>query len=280
MKFGDFEIDTFVEQHFRLDGGTMFGVIPKSIWNKLIPADENNLIPMVTNLFLLSAHGYKMIFDIGLGDTLSEREKKIYGTDGISHLDEELAARGLGREDIDYVILTHLHTDHAAGAVIKTDNGFAPRFPNAKYIVSSREWNLAVTPDERTAAVYTPERMQALVAAGQVEFINPAPEVDLFDGIRAVHTGGHTGGHFGLEINSGGTSVFYYADIYTTSAHMKTAYVPGTDLYPVETMAVKRRTLPRILENDVIMAFDHDINNPLARIRQEDRKLVAHKVEA
>ncbi|HOP06155.1 MAG TPA: MBL fold metallo-hydrolase [candidate division Zixibacteria bacterium] len=264
MRFGEFTINTFVEQRFKLDGGAMFGVIPKKIWQRLIEADEDNLIPMVTNLFVLKAHGKNMLFDAGLGDSLSDKEKKIYGTRGESQLEAGLARLGLNPEDIDYVLLTHLHTDHAAGAVKKIKEEFVPRFPNALYYLSRTEFDLAMTPDERTAAVYIPERLKALKRSGQVHFVEC--DSQLFPGIRALFTGGHTRGHYALEITSGDTSVFYYADIYCTTAHLKVPYVPGTDLYPVETMRIKRATLPRIVNHNVVMAFDHDVNYPLARI--------------
>ena len=254
----------------------MFGVVPKTIWQRSIPADENNLIPMVTNLFVLSAHGKNMIFDIGLGDTLTDREKKIYGTNGVSNLESGLANLGLTVNDIDYVILSHLHTDHAGGAVKIVDGRYVPRFPKATYVISKVEWDTALNPDERTAAVYVPDRLRPLKEAGQVEFIEG--DTELLPGIRMVFTGGHTGGHFALEIESGGTSVFYYADIYCTSAHVKVPYVPATDLYPMETMKIKRRTLPRVVDQDVVMAFDHDVKTPLARIKQSGKKLVTEPI--
>lgn len=276
MKFGDFEIQTFVEQEFRLDGGTMFGVIPKSLWERAIPADERNLITMKTNIFVLKAHGKVMIFDAGLGDTLNEREKKVYAADGISHMESGLASLGLSADDIDYVILTHLHTDHAGGAVALADGQFVPRFKNARYLAGKEEWKVATQPDERTSAVYLPARYFALQEAGQVELIDANTE--LFPGIRAVYTGGHTEGHFGLQMESGGKKVWYYADIYCTSHHMRVPWVPATDLFPLQSMEVKRKTLPEIIGDRVIMAYDHDIQIPFGIVSQEGKNITVGKI--
>jgi len=276
MKFGRFEIRTFVEQQFKLDGGSMFGVVPKVMWSKLLPSDENNMIPMVTNLFVLWARGRKMIFDIGLGDTLSDREKKVYNCDGVSHMDDGLKALGLTTDDIDFVILTHLHTDHSAGGVTQVNGRYVPRFRKAKYVVDRAEWRAALHPDERTSAVYIPERLQPLEDAGQVEFIDG--DTELFPGIKAVRTGGHTDSHFALEIESEGRQVFYYADIFPSSHHMRVAYVPATDLDPRQSMAVKRAALERIVDKGVVMAFDHDTETPLATFTSDGKKLVRHVV--
>ncbi|MFQ5453470.1 MAG: MBL fold metallo-hydrolase [Candidatus Zixiibacteriota bacterium] len=277
MKFGEFEIKTFVEQSFKLDGGSMFGIIPRTMWQKLMPPDDNNLIDMNTNLFVLKAHGENYIFDIGLGDTLSEREKKIYGTKGNSNLESGLSSVGLSPDDIDYVILTHLHTDHAGGAVKLVDDNYVPRFPNAKYIASKQEWEQAINPNERTMAVYVPQRYFPLKESGQLELIDA--DTELFPGIKAAFTGGHTEGHFALEMESGGQKVYYYADIFCTSHHMGVPYVPATDLDPVQSMIIKRKKLPEIISDNIIMAFDHDINIPLGKVKQDGKKLIVEKAE-
>ncbi len=251
----------------------MFGVIPRVMWEKLIKPDEYNNIPMVNNLFVLKAHGKNMIFDIGLGDSLSGREKKIYNCNGNTLLSEGLKESGLAFKDIDYVVLTHLHTDHAGGGVmLDADGEFVPRFPNAKYIASKEEFEVATKPNERTSAVYIPARYHALKNAGQLELIDANTE--LFPGIKAVFTGGHTEGHFGLEMESEGEHVWYYADIFPTSAHVRVPFVPATDLYPLQSLEIKRAKLPEIIEKKVVLAFDHDTTAPFARVTQPDKKLI------
>jgi glyoxylase-like metal-dependent hydrolase (beta-lactamase superfamily II) len=180
---------------------------------------------------------------------------------------------GLTPDDIDYVILTHLHTDHVGGAVKIVDGAYVPRFPNARYKIGRQEWALAMSPDERTSAVYVPERLQPLEDAGLVDFIEQ--DTEILPGIRTVNTGGHTASHFAIEMESDGAKVFYYADIFCTAAHMSVAYVPATDLYPLDSMDIKRKTLPRIVDQDVVMAFDHDVTTPLARIVKDGKRLKA-----
>ena len=134
-----------------------------------------------------------------------------------------------------------------------------------------------MSPDERTSAVYVPERLKALEDAGLVDFIEN--DTEILPGIRAIFTGGHTASHYAIEMESEGASVFYYADIFCSAAHMGVAYVPATDLYPVDTMEIKRKTLPRIVDQNVVMAFDHDVTAPLARIVSDGKRMKAVPVQ-
>ena len=255
----------------------MFGVIPKKIWGNLLPSDENNLIPMQANLFLLKADGKNILFDTGLGDVISEKEQKIYAATGETNIEGGLKKLGIAPEDIDYVFLSHLHTDHSGGAVTRTENGLKPRFPKATYIVQQDEWEDAINPDERTVAVYIPERLKVLETAGQLELINGDKE--LLPGIKAVKTGGHTRGHQGFEAESDGTTVVYYADIIPSEPHIRVPFVPSTDLFPLDTMKVKRELLKRLIAKNMVIAFDHDIEIGLGRIREEGHKTIVDKVE-
>lgn len=248
----------------------MFGIVPKVIWNKHIPADEKNFIPFATNLYVLKAHGKTIIFDIGLGDTLNDREKIVYNANEKSFLQSGIENLGLNYDGIDYVILTHLHTDHAGGVAILDNGQFVPRFKNAKYLASKEDWNAAMHPNERTSPVYHPERLNSIKDSGQLELIDANSE--LFPGIKAVYTGGHTEGHFALEIESGGKRVVYYSDIFPTVWHMPIAYIAATDIRPLESMEVKRKILPRLLNDDTIVAFNHDPNVTFGKIVQDGKR--------
>ena len=277
MKFGSFEILPLVEQTFQLDGGTMFGVVPKKIWSKLVSVDDNNLVPMQTNLFVIKAGDKNILCDTGFGDCLTDQEKKIYAVIKETNIEKGLSKIGLGTDDIDFVFLSHLHTDHAAGAVKSDGDSLIPRFKNAKYIVQNQEWDDAMHPNERTAAVYIPERLSVLEKAGQLMLVNG--DAEILPGVRAVKTGGHTAGHQALEVTSGDQTVVYYADIVPSSYHVKVPYVASVDLFPLDTMAVKRELVKRLLESGGAIAFDHDTEIKIGRLSKNEYKIVVEKIE-
>ncbi len=254
----------------------MFGIVPKKIWSRFTEADENNLIAMETNLFVLKAHGKNILFDTGLGDCLSDKEKKIYAIKGDTAMETGLKEIGLTPDDIDIVFLSHLHTDHVGGAVKSVDGKYVPRFPKAKYIVQKREWDDAMNPNERTAAVYIPERLSALEESGQLELIDG--DFEIMPDIKAVVTGGHTPGHQAIEAVSDGVTVVYYADILPSSYFLKVPYVSGLDLDPTRTMDVKRQLYERLVELDNAIVFDHDINIKIGKLTQEDGTVAVSKI--
>lgn len=277
MKFGSFEIVPFVEQHFRLDGGSMFGVIPKKIWSRLLPVDENNLVPMEVNLFVLKTGKKNILFDTGLGDCLTDGEKKIYAASGDTNIERGLKEIGLTTDDIDLVFLSHLHTDHAGGAVRNSDGAYSTRFKKAKYLVQKIEWRDAMNPNERTAAVYIPERLEILEKSGQMELIDG--EEEILPGVKVILTGGHTPGHMAIEAVSGDTTVVYYADIVPSSHHIRIPYVAAVDLDPLKTMAVKRGLLDKLAGKKHAIVFDHDIDIKIGALNRDGRKISVNKIE-
>jgi len=276
-RFGDYTIYHFVERRFKIDGGAMFGVVPKKIWGKLVASDENNLIPMQTNLFVVDTGREKILCDTGLGSILTEKERKVYAAFDDSQIETGLAEIGFTVDDIDLVFLSHLHTDHAGGTMIETGGRLIPRFRKARYLVQKAEIEDALNPDERTGAVYVAARMRALEESKQLDVI--AGDSDIRPGVKLIHTGGHTAGHMGIEFNSGGETVVYYADIIPSVHHFKVPYVASVDLFPTDTMKVKRSLVKRALEENLIIAFDHDIEIPIGRAREEGVKTVIDAVE-
>jgi glyoxylase-like metal-dependent hydrolase (beta-lactamase superfamily II) len=276
MKFGSFEIIPFVERRFRLDGGSMFGIVPKIIWSRLIDCDEDNRVPMQTNLFVLKANNNNILFDTGFGDCLKNTEKKIYAVKGETAIESGLKEIGLMTDDINFVFLSHLHTDHAAGAVKSVDGKYVPRFGRARYIVQKIEWDDAMNPNERTSAVYIPDRLSVLKDAGQLELIDG--DTELMPGVKMIRTGGHTPGHQAIEAISDGTTVVYYADIIPSLQHIKIPYVAAVDLDPLRTMEVKRKLLNKLCDINNAIVFDHDISIKIGKLSKEDGKVTVGKI--
>ncbi len=254
----------------------MFGVVPKKIWGELVDSDDDNLIPMHANLFVVDTGDAIILCDTGLGTVLSEKEKKIYAAHGDSNIENGLNDLGYSVDQITHVLLSHLHTDHVGGAVVERDGKIVPRFPKATYVVQKMEWDDATHPNERTAAVYVPDRLKALEESGQLELIEGDSEY--IPGVKLIRTGGHTPGHMGMEFSSGGKTVVYYADIIPSVHHFKVPYVASVDLYPLETMKVKRSLVKRALAGEILIAFDHDIDVPIGWAREDGVRTIVESV--
>ncbi|MCK5125906.1 MAG: MBL fold metallo-hydrolase [candidate division Zixibacteria bacterium] len=271
-EFGDFSIFHFVEQEFKLDGGAMFGVVPKKIWGKMVDVDDENLIRMQTNLFVVNTGDKIFLCDTGIGTILTEKERKIYGTSQESAIESGLAKNGYTADDIDYVFLSHLHTDHVGGAIKEENGKYITRFKNARYLIQKDEWDDATNPNERTGAVYIVERLRALGESGQIDFVEGDKEI--VPGVKVVRTGGHTAGHMGIEFSSGGETIVYYADIIPSVHHFKVPYVASVDLFPLDTMKIKRSLTKRAKDGEIAIAFDHDTEIAVGRAFEEGVKTV------
>jgi glyoxylase-like metal-dependent hydrolase (beta-lactamase superfamily II) len=277
VKFGNFEIFSIVENSFKIDGGAMFGVVPKIIWEKLVPPDDKNRVKLDLNLLLVKSDRENILIDTGMGDALSEKHKKIYGIEKPSAMERKLSKLNLTPDDIDLVILTHLHADHSGGVVKLDESGKkAPRFPNARHIVQIKEWNDAMSPDERTSATYFTENLKFLKDFDLLELIDGEDEVA--KGITVLPTGGHTPGHQAVLIEDGENKILCPGDIIPSASHLKIPYVASVDLFPLETMTVKRKFLDMCINDGWLLAFDHDVNIKLGRLEKLVNEIKVSKV--
>jgi glyoxylase-like metal-dependent hydrolase (beta-lactamase superfamily II) len=279
MKLGDIELISILENKFKIDAGAMFGVVPKVIWSKMVTADELNRIVLDINPMIIKTKDEILVVDTGLGDTLNAKQRIVFGLESPTRWDEELAKHNLKPEDITGVIFTHLHADHALGALRKGSDGKPElRFPKAKLYVQKIEWRDAMNPNERTAATYYTDKLRLFEESGKLELLEG--DTELFPGIRVKLLGGHTSGMQGVIIDAGGQSVIYPADLMPMSYNIKIAYVAAVDLDPTTTMNQKRWLHEKMLKDDWVLAFDHDILLKFAKfIKDEQGKVKAVKYE-
>ena len=277
MKFGKFEIFSIVENSFKIDGGAMFGVVPKIIWERLAPPDEKNRVKLDLNLLLVISENENILIDAGMGDVLSERQKKIYGIEKPSDLEKKLSKLNLTPGDIDLVILTHLHADHAGGVVGLDESGKKTcRFPNARHVVQIKEWNDAMSPDERTSATYFTENLKLLEKSNLLELVDGEDEIA--KEIKVINTGGHTPGHQAVLIEDGENRILCPGDIIPSASHLKIPYVASVDLFPQQTMAQKRKFLDLCINDGWLLAFDHDLNIKLGKLEKSEIEIKVNKV--
>jgi len=274
MQIGEYEVVTLETGRFALDGGAMFGVVPKIIWEKKHPADEKNRIEMAMRVVLLRSQEQVILIDTGIGDKLSAKQRQIYGVNlEHSHLLNSLAQVGLQPEDISDVILTHLHFDHAGGATRIEDGNLKPAFPKAKYWVQRENWEWALQPSEKDRASYLQENFVPLQAAGQLHFLEGAG--DIFPGVRARLSQGHTTGQQLIEIYAENQFAIYGADIIPMAAHIAIPYVMGYDLRPLVTIEEKKQILEDVLAQNGILIFEHDPEMKACRLRRGEKSIEA-----
>lgn len=266
MQFGDYRIEVIPDCEFRLDGGAMFGVVPRNLWSRACPPDEQNRIRMNMNCLFIEAGSERILIDTGIGQKWSEKHRAMYGIDRRRTLDESLRAiAGVGAEDISIVINTHLHFDHAGGNTIMNESGEAvAAFPNARYFVSQAEYEHAECPTERDRASYLPENWRPLKESGHLEL--KEAEYEVVPGLRMETHAGHNRSMQCARLQSDGKTLFGFADLVPTRAHVPFAWIMGFDLYPVETLEAKKKLLPQAAREDWTCLFYHDPDQPLGRI--------------
>jgi glyoxylase-like metal-dependent hydrolase (beta-lactamase superfamily II) len=250
-----------------LDGGAMFGVVPRVVWEKRDPPDERNRVTLGLNVALIESGGKRVLVDTGMGDRWSGKEVRMYGIDRSTTLIGGLRARGLAPEDIDVVVNTHLHFDHAGGNTRREGDGVVPTFPRARYVVQRGEWEDARHPHERSRASYREDDFVPVAEAHQLDLIDGETEVAL--GVRAVPVGGHTTHHQMVVVESGGETLVVPTDLLPTASHLPLPFVMGYDLFPVATLEAKRQLLHAAVEGDWRILFYHDARTPVGRVRRE-----------
>jgi glyoxylase-like metal-dependent hydrolase (beta-lactamase superfamily II) len=273
MILGDFELISIFENKFKIDAASVFGVIPKVIWERMAKADEFNRITMDINPLLIKNADQIILIDTGFGDVMNDKQKMMFGVESPTQWDQQLAGHNIKPEDVTAVIFTHLHADHALGALKKGKDGISElRFPNASFYVQKREWLDAINPNERTAATYHVDKLNLLDYSGKLELLDG--DTELFPGISVKLLGGHTPGTQGILIDAGGQRVIYPSDIMPNTYNIRIPYVGAVDLDPTTTMNQKRWLTEKMLKEDWVLAFDHDENMKFAKFMTDENKRV------
>ncbi|CAG0927182.1 putative quorum-quenching lactonase YtnP [Planctomycetaceae bacterium] len=256
MKLGSIEIFAVSDGEFRLDGGAMFGVVPRAIWEKTNPPDEKNRVTLGLNPLLVRTAEANILVDTGIGGKGDERFNKLYCVDRTRTLNGSLSKAGLRPEDIDIVICTHLHFDHAGGNTVIEGGKAVPAFPNARYIVQRGEWEAATSPNERTRASYRPVDFVPLMDAGVLELIEGDGEVA--KGVSVFRTSGHNRDIQLVAVSSEGSTAVYLGDIIPTTSHLRLPYIMGYDLFPLDTLKAKKEILTEAAASKWLLVLEHD----------------------
>lgn len=276
MKLGHFEIHPLSDGSFALDGGQMFGVVPKVLWEEKITPDGRNRIKLGLNSILVRTGRENIVIETGIGEHFDAKFNDIYAVDHSPNLIADLSRHGLGPEDVDIVINSHLHFDHCGWNTRRDGERMVPTFPRARYYVQRGEWEHALEPNERDRASYIAEFFQA--AESQTVLLDGDQEI--LPGIRVQVTPGHTRDLQVVWIESGGHRACFVSDLVPTAAHLAYPWIMSFDLYPLETLASKHRILPELVRDQVIVVFGHDATTPWARLAEREGRLVAIPVEA
>ncbi len=271
MKLGDFTLTLVNGGDFRLDGGAMHGVVPKTLWSRLVSCDELNRCSYATNCLLVEGHGRRILIETGNGDKFPAKEKAIYGIDHDQSIARNLTALGVEPRSIDLVVMTHLHFDHSGGTTRRTaSGGLEPVFSRAQHVVQKLEWQDATHPHERNQASYLAEDFAPLKDAGLLQLADG--EQQIAPGVSVVPTPGHTRGHQSVLIDDGhGHKVLFLGDVVPTSIHVRLPFIMAYDLDVVGTLESKRKILSRAKDEHWLLVFGHDTGTRAGYLGTDDR---------
>jgi len=267
MRLGDIEFQLLTDGTIRLDGGAMFGVIPKPLWERKSPADDRNRVLLAMNIVLIRTAGKWILVETGAGDKWDAKQMQIYAYEKAPRLLDKLAALDLPPEKIDIVINTHLHFDHCGWNARMVNGKLRPTFPNAKYVTQRGELEHALAPSERDRASYLSENFAPIRDAGQWQLLDGDQEI--VPGVNVVVIPGHTRNMQCVLLTGGGKTAFLPADLTPTTAHLPLAWTMGFDLYPLETVENKKKWLPRAAREGWTVVFAHDSNTPAVRLIEQ-----------
>lgn len=272
MQLGDYRVEIIQDTEFHLDGGAMFGVVPRKLWARECPPDDENRIRMNMNCVFVDTGSEKILIETGIGDKWSVKQQSMYGIERARPLTETLKAQaGVSADEITIVVNTHLHFDHAGGNTsLNAEGSPVATFPNARYFVSSAELDHADRPTERDRASYLPENWRPLVESGQLEAKNGDYEV--VAGLKMETIAGHNRSMQCWRLERNGNTMFGFADLIPMRAHVRLPWIMGYDLYPVETLEAKKRLLPQAARENWICMFYHDPDEPLCRLQQGEKE--------
>jgi glyoxylase-like metal-dependent hydrolase (beta-lactamase superfamily II) len=271
MQIGDYKLHSIQTGLFRLDGGSMFGVVPKQLWSKTNPADDKNRIDMCMRALLLVSDKRKILIDNGIGYKMSQKLNEIYGVDHSEFmLEKELFKLGLLKEDITDVILTHLHFDHAGGSTYLDEEGLLQvTFPNAIHHLQKKQWEWANNPTERDKASFIPENFLLLEKKGILKLIEGNQKFDDFIELHVIN--GHTSHQQMVKINDDSKTVLFTADLVPMAAHVQIPYIMGFDLFPMTTLEEKKKYLPMAADNEWTLFIEHDPFTEACTIGKNDK---------
>ncbi|MBY0537731.1 MAG: MBL fold metallo-hydrolase [Chitinophagaceae bacterium] len=272
--------------HFKLDGGAMFGVVPKSIWNKLNPADENNMCSWALRCLLIQEGDRRILIDTGMGNKQDAKFFGHYYMHGNDSLEGSLAAHGFSKDDITDVLLTHLHFDHCGGAIEKVGDQLVPAFKNARYWSNAAHWQWATIPNDREKASFLKENILPIQESGKLNFIElpgeglpgRLPEVKFTDTISIRFVSGHTDQMMLPQIKFKDRTIVYMADLLPAVAHLPIPYVMAYDMFPLTTLNEKKMFLKEAVENDYLLFFEHDPVNEVCSLQQTEKGVRAKAI--